>query len=115
MRLIIAGSRDLKIIGRKIHVYIIRFGLNDIQEVVCGCSGNVDIAGKIWGQYHGIEIKPFEPEWGKHGKPAGPIRNALMADYGDELLLIWDGKSRGSANMKKVMEYAGKPVYEVIL
>lgn len=29
--------------------------------------------------------------------------------------LIWAGKSRGSANMKKEMEKLNKPVYEVIV
>jgi hypothetical protein len=38
-----------------------------------------------------------------------------MADYADALLLIWDGESKGSANMKKNMEKQNKKVYEVIL
>jgi hypothetical protein len=38
-----------------------------------------------------------------------------MAEYADALLLIWDGSSRGSANMRQQMERRGKPVYEVIL
>jgi hypothetical protein len=38
-----------------------------------------------------------------------------MAEYADALLLIWNGESRGSANMKENMVKLGKPVYEVIL
>jgi hypothetical protein len=38
-----------------------------------------------------------------------------MVDYADVLLLIWDGESRGSKNMKETMIKLGKPVYEVIL
>ncbi len=38
-----------------------------------------------------------------------------MALYGDALLLIWDGKSRGSTSMRNEMKKLDKPVYEVIL
>lgn len=63
----------------------------------------------------GISIKKFPADWDLHGKAAGPIRNRQMAKYADCLLLIWDGKSRGSMNMKQEMERIGKPVYEVII
>jgi hypothetical protein len=38
-----------------------------------------------------------------------------MAEYADALILVWDGKSRGSASMKREMEKLGKPIYEVIV
>ena len=50
-----------------------------------------------------------------NGKAAGHVRNKKMAEYGDALLLIWDGKSKGSANMKKEMQKLNKPIYEVTL
>lgn len=38
-------------------------------------------------------------DWDAHGKAAGPIRNRKMAQEADALLLLWDGKSKGSASM----------------
>jgi hypothetical protein len=38
-----------------------------------------------------------------------------MAEEGDELLIIWDGESKGSANMKSQMLLLKKPVHEIIL
>jgi hypothetical protein len=38
-----------------------------------------------------------------------------MAEYADALLLIWDGESKGSLNMKQRMIGLKKPVYEVVL
>ena len=32
-----------------------------------------------------------------------------MAKYADAAVIIWDGKSRGTQNMIKEMERAGKP------
>lgn len=87
----------------------------------------IDLAGKEWANEDWkqdyptcddqgpIFVKEFPADWDKFGKGAGPIRNKQMADYADALLLIWDGESRGSANMKSQMEKLGKPIYEVIL
>ena len=62
-----------------------------------------------------IHFALFDADWETHGKAAGPIRNAQMAKYADALLLIWDWKSKGSANMKQEMFKLNKPVYEVII
>lgn len=71
-------------------------------------------------RYHNPEVSnlkltKFPADWEKFGKVAGHIRNKQMAEEGDALLLIWDGESKGSANMKDNMIKLGKPVYEVIL
>lgn len=57
----------------------------------------------------------FPADWDTYGKAAGPIRNQQMASYADALLLIWDGKSKGSMNMKNNMLRLNKPVYEIII
>ncbi len=62
-----------------------------------------------------LPVKEFPADWDQHGNAAGPIRNAQMADYADALLLIYDGESRGSLNMRKQMAQLKKPIYEVIL
>jgi hypothetical protein len=49
------------------------------------------------------------------GKKAGHLRNKQMADHGTHLLLIWDGLSKGSANMKAQMQKVDKPIYEIII
>ena len=59
--------------------------------------------------------KTFLPDWKTKGRAAGPIRNKEMAIYADILLLIWDGKSRGSKSMKDEMLKLQKPIYEVII
>lgn len=62
-----------------------------------------------------LKLTKFPADWDKFGKAAGHIRNKQMAEEADALLLIWDGESKGSANMKKEMLFKNKPVYEVIL
>jgi hypothetical protein len=117
MKLIIAGGRDIKVskefikeVLRHNHLY---FGRNN--EIVSGCANGIDLCGEEYANHWNIDVKRFPADWETHGKAAGPIRNKQMAEYADALLLIWDGESHGSANMKKEMLKLGKPVYEVIL
>lgn len=82
---------------------------NHVTEVVSGCARGVDRAGEIWAADHMIPVKHFPADWNRHGKAAGPIRNGEMAEYADGALLLWDGVSRGTTNMKEHMERLGKP------
>ena len=54
-------------------------------------------------------VAEFPAEWDL-GKHAGFLRNADMADYADAALVIWDGKSKGSADMLSQMHKRNKPV-----
>lgn len=83
-------------------------------EIVSGGSGNIDKLGERWARWaDGAKLRVFEADWGKHGKSAGPIRNRQMAEYADALVLIWDGKSRGSANMLEEARKRGLRIVEV--
>ena len=114
MKLIIAGSRDL--FGTKlVHDAFVDTKCSAPSKVVCGGAAGIDAAGRYWAETAGVPVKVFRADWNKHGRAAGPIRNKQMAEYADELLLIWDGKSRGSANMKKQMIAVGKPVFEYVI
>lgn len=62
-----------------------------------------------------IEIKSFPAEWEKYEKAAGPKRNKEMAEYADALILIWNGKSKGSKNIRKEMTIRNKLVFEKII
>ena len=120
MKLIIAGSRsiDKSIALDKYYQFIQEKGDLKITELVTGgCAFGPDqiplyICMVMLNPY---KLTKFPADWNRHGRAAGPIRNRQMAEYADELLLIWDGKSRGSRNMKEEMEKLGKPVYEIVV
>lgn len=126
MKLIIAGSRTLEPSVEFLKACLSEAGIiSEVQEIVSGMAKGVDTSAinltKLYydSSYFGMRIqdklKEFPADWEKHGKKAGILRNTEMANYADALLLIWDGESRGSANMKEQMNKLGKPVYEVIL
>lgn len=122
MKLLIAGSRTINIEPEFILALFPHFKLTDVynftgSEIVSGgCPTGPDAAAKLLQKHIGIAYyKEFPADWERYGKSAGPRRNKEMAEYSDALLLIWDGKSRGSKNMKENMKKLGKPIYEVIL
>lgn len=112
MKLIIAGSRSINPSMDKILHHLMQFKLVP-TEIVCGGCVGVDTAGAQLALNYNLPIRYFYPNWDKWGLKAGPYRNEEMAHYGDALLLFWDGKSRGSASMKREMEKLKKPVYLV--
>ena len=64
-----------------------------------GGAKGVDAMGEQWARENKIPIKRFDPDWDKYGAGAGPERNRLMAEYAEALIVLWDGRSRGTANM----------------
>ena len=108
MKLIIAGSRDFtdyKFLERELELLDAR-----VTEVVCGCARGADELGHRWAVAHGKDVKMFPAKWDDHGRAAGPIRNAEMANYADEAIVFCKNKSKGSMNMIKAMQLRKKPV-----
>lgn len=117
MILVIAGSRSIHPSVEDIVKYLERANLpiSEITEIVSGRAKGADTAGEEFAkEYHKV-ITPFPANWKKYGKAAGPIRNAEMADYADEALIIWDGKSTGSKSMISEMTRRGKPAFVIIV
>jgi hypothetical protein len=75
----------------------------------------VDYEGRLWADARCIPVCHYPADWSTYGASAGPIRNQAMVDAADALLLIWDGRSRGSADVKRRALAKGIPVYETIL
>jgi hypothetical protein len=120
MRLLIAGSRSIEVTNDQLKEYIFRFYKKEIYpdsreiEIVSGGASGVDFCAERFANQYRI-IKHIYPARWSLGRGGGHIRNAEMADFADELLLIWDGVSKGSAGMKALMEKNNKPINEVII
>jgi hypothetical protein len=115
MKLIIAGSRNLNISHETLEILLYEMIGKSPDEIISGTARGIDTLGEDIANGKSIKIKQFPADWEKHGKAAGPIRNKEMAEYADALLLIWDGESKGSKNIKENMVKLHKPIYEVIL
>lgn len=113
MKTIVAGSRSitsLSIVSKAIGGFIRNMGL-DITQVVSGGARGVDQLAEEWARRNDIPVAVFPASWKEYGKSAGPLRNIEMAEYADALIAIWDGRSRGTANMIQVAELNGLRVF----
>ena len=113
MKVIIAGSRNISVTTSEISQYLGDV-LSSVTEVVSGGATGIDTSGENFAREFKLPITRFLPDWDTHGRAAGPLRNKKMAQYGDVLLLIWDGSSKGSKSMKSEMKKLNKPIVEVI-
>jgi hypothetical protein len=98
-KIIIAGGRDFldrDLLFKTVTDFI---DSDDLVQIVSGCAPGADTLGLDYAAACGYEVKKFPADWDKHGKAAGPIRNRQMAEYADECIVFWDGKSRGTKSM----------------
>jgi hypothetical protein len=112
VKTIIAGSRTITDY-RWVEGAIADSGIVVTEVVSGGCRG-VDIFGERWAREHGVPVRVFRPDWDRHGKAAGPIRNRQMIDYvapGGALVAVWDGQSRGTADVIRQAQAAGLRVF----
>lgn len=109
MKTIVAGSRSITDIS------IVRTAIENcgwsITEIVSGGANGVDKIGELLAKEKSIPLKIFPADWDLHGKKAGHFRNSQMAYYADALVLVWNGKSRGSADMLHQAKQRGLRVY----
>lgn len=98
MRVIIAGCRDL--FDPQLVEDAVKASGFAITEVVSGCADGIDTVGATWAKERGIPVKEFPPETDVYEfAVACRLRNREMALYGQALIAVWDGVSRGTGNM----------------
>ena len=109
-RIIVAGSRsfdDYFTLRSILDGHLC--GRGDVA-IISGHARGVDLMGEAYAQRMGIPCEVYPADWRKYGKKAGMVRNAEMAAVADELVAIWDGQSRGTAAMIRMMKRRKKPV-----
>jgi len=111
MKVIIAGSRTIKdfddidkALGIAAEMGITK---ESITEIVSGGATGADKFGELYAKCNHLPVKVFLPDWTKHGRAAGPIRNKQMVDYADALIAVWDGKSKGTLSTIKYAQEKG--------
>lgn len=97
MKTIIAGCRTIH--DYQLVLDAIEEANINITTVVSGGAKGVDALGERYADEMNLALHVYPADWNQHGRSAGPIRNAKMADNAEALIAIWDGKSRGTKNM----------------
>lgn len=123
MKLAIIGSRDFndyKLLNDVVYQHYgetrIRqdlYGRVDtiysFNEIISGGARGADLLGAKFAKEKNIKLTEFIPDWDKHGKAAGFIRNEDIIKNCDEVLAFWDGISRGTGNSLSIAKRLKKP------
>ena len=107
MKLAIVGSRSLTNITLEQYVW------KDVEEIVSGGAVGVDFCAAEYAKREGLRLTQFLPQYKRYGRAAPIVRNKEIVDYADEILIFWDGKSKGTLSVIKYAQKTGKP-YEII-
>lgn len=110
MRLIVSGSR--KGIPKAMVMQFLseELDVDEDLEIVSGGAQGVDKFGEEWAFENNVDVAVFPADWEQFGKSAGYRRNVDMSRYADGLFAFWDGKSKGTEHMIKIMADLKKPV-----
>jgi hypothetical protein len=109
-KVIVFGTRtfdDYKLLRSKLDHYCQNF-LS--VAVVTGAAKGADALGERWAYENKLLVVRFHPDWDRHGKKAGPMRNREMAGFvGKKGFAVgfWDGRSPGTKDMISVCKEFG--------
>lgn len=112
-RVIIAGSRaitDYNYVKQQSLLALSKKQQTHTIEIVSGGARGVDTLGEQLATEIGAQLTRFPAAWNTFGKPAGFLRNEVMAWYSDALISFWDGKSPGT---KAMIELANREELQV--
>ena len=99
MKIGIVGSRSLEC--NNIEIYIPK----ECSEIISGGAKGIDSCVANYAKAKNIKLTEILPEYKKYGRAAPLVRNKIIVESSDRLVVFWDGKSKGT---KFVIDYAAK-------
>lgn len=109
-RVIIAGGRDFNdypLLKAKCDNILADKTATHRIIVVSGAAKGADSLGEQYAREKGYTVERYPADWNTHGRAAGPIRNAQMANSADALIAFWDGQSKGTKSMINIAKTKG--------
>lgn len=107
MKVLVCGGRNfhdrelVRIVLDRIHKE------TPITAIIHGAAPGADTLASWWATVNEVQNLDFPADWAKHGKAAGPLRNALMLREGKpDMVLAFPG-GPGTRNMVDQARCAG--------
>ncbi|MBO7303983.1 MAG: hypothetical protein J6V09_02015 [Clostridia bacterium] len=104
MKLLIVGSRSIT--NFDLSPYISR----DVDTVISGGAYGIDSLAEQYADLHHLSKYIIRPRYDLYGRSAPLKRNELIVDMADAVLVIWDGKSKGTQYTLQYAEKKNKPI-----
>ena len=104
MKLLIAGSRSIEEFDLSEYIP------TETTLIISGGAKGIDTIAEEYATKHKISKLILYPDYARFGKAAPLKRNEEMVNIADEILIIWDGSSKGTAYTVKYAKKCGKAV-----
>lgn len=104
MKVLIAGSRGIVDFDLSGHIP------SNVEMIITGGAKGIDTVAERFADANGIPKIVIRPQYELYGKAAPIKRNEQMVDMADFVLIIWDGKSKGSQYTAKYAKKKNKTV-----
>ena len=104
MKLLIVGSRSITEFDLSPYIPA------DIDTVISGGAGGIDSLAEQYADLHRLSKYIIRPRYDLYGRAAPLKRNEQMVDMADAVLVIWDGRSKGTQHTLKYTKKTNKPI-----
>ena len=78
-------------------------------ELVSGGAAGADTLGAEWARANGVPLRVLRPDYSAHGPAAPHVRNGAIVAAASVVLVVWDGKSRGTLSAARAAAALGRP------
>lgn len=84
-------------------------------ELLHGAEGAGKEHAQRWARETGNPETGYAPDWKTYGRAAGPIRGKELVKAADNVVALWDGKSKGTESELKEARRQGKRVKLILI
>ena len=99
MKLLIAGSRSITDFDLSPYIPA------DVDEIISGGARGIDALAEKYADEHKLSKHILRPKYHLYTRGAPIKRNKEMIEMADAVLIVWDGRSRGT---RSTIQYAEK-------
>ena len=104
MKLLVVGSREITEFDLSPYIP------DSVDTIISGGANGIDTAAEKYADSHRLSKIIIRPQYERYGRGAPLKRNQEMVDMADAVLVIWDGKSRGTKFTIDYAQKVGKPM-----
>jgi hypothetical protein len=114
-KLAIVASRSFNNYDLLKDVVLQHVNLATLREIVSGGAKGADTLATRFAKEFNLRLITFLPDWERHGRSAGIIRNRDIVNYADFVLAFSVNNSRGTNSVITYCQRINKPIHPIHL